>query len=568
MSGFGQEKVFTGRSNAREIVRPQRSLYVLSIGISQYSDLDGRFGFANSGSDAVRFASYIQRNFYRFHEGEVYTTVLINQAARYDSILAHIQYIQAHAKPDDYFILNFAGYTAELRDSTSQPKIHFVPYGINAADSTAIRKSGISLARLKDWLEFIPANNQLILTEAGSTGNFTREFVKSLIESSPTIAKLSKRNRVLITPTSIGLDDTPCQGKFVSQGPLNYYLTSIPDTQDFFALFDGPEAAAAIQFAVLTKEIQCGDKGSPAYLNRIYSQFFFERQYVDDLQFYLPTEVLKTRGAKIEQEEQQRIRRKIGRKVALLVGTNRYQARQQWDSLTNPVYDVQEIAQELREGFGFQTKLLVDAPRDSLLSSLAYYARTLDSTDQLLIFVAGHGDYDELLFDDGFLVFADSKATKQDPFRQTYLSYAQLALLVNNLRPRQLCMVLDVCFGGTFDRRVAKNQHRDKLPGYENLQPEIFMAEKLRYITRRYLTSGGKREVPEGYGGRHSPFSARLLEALRGRGGNNRLITMSDLFSFTKQLPSGPLNGSFGADEPGSEFILLSEPPILPTNQF
>ena len=120
-------------------------------------------------------------------------------------------------------------------------------------------------------------------------------------------------------------------------------------------------------------------------------------------------------------------------------------------------------------------------------------------------------------------------------------------------------MILDVCFGGTFDERVARNEARSKTDEYKDLGSESFFSEKMKKKTRLYISSGGKKEVPDGYKGKHSPFALRLLEALQTKGGASKILTGSDLFQYVKKLPSGPLLGSFGDDMPGSEFVLLAK---------
>jgi hypothetical protein len=176
-----------------------------------------------------------------------------------------------------------------------------------------------------------------------------------------------------------------------------------------------------------------------------------------------------------------------------------------------------------------------------------------------MIYIAGHGAYDERLFDDGFIVCANSKPEKDDPYRNSYIQYSKLSRMINKLPSRQILMVLDVCFGATFDERVARNKSRSKSNEYTDLSAENYLAEKLKVKTRLYLTSGGVKEVPNGYKGNHSPFAQRFLQCLQTKGGSAKILTATDFFQFVKMLPSGPRIGSFGDDELGSEFIMLAK---------
>lgn len=60
--------------------------------------------------------------------------------------------------------------------------------------------------------------------------------------------------------------------------------------------------------------------------------------------------------------------------------------------------------------------------------------------------------------------------------------------------------------------------------------------------------------------GRHSPFASMFLEALRGGGGEDRVLTMAELRSHLERigLPAPEARaGSFGDNEPGSDFLFI-----------
>ena len=71
------------------------------------------------------------------------------------------------------------------------------------------------------------------------------------------------------------------------------------------------------------------------------------------------------------------------------------------------------------------------------------------------------------------------------------------------------------------------------------------------------MTSGSLNEVADGYAGKHSPFAAKVLEALRTYGANEGFITSNQIFNFVEKLRSKPMLGSFGNDEPGSVFFFI-----------
>ena len=153
---------------------------------------------------------------------------------------------------------------------------------------------------------------------------------------------------------------------------------------------------------------------------------------------------------------------------------------------------------------------------DSFYAHILYLSQVLKTNDQLIIYVAGHGDFDSVLLDDGFMLCKNSKTVKEDPYRNTYIQHSKLKKMINRLSANQVLIALDVCFGGTFDERVDKNKGRTKFTDYDDITGKTFFAKKLEIKTRLYLTSGGTQVVPDGYKGKHSPFAIKLLEALRG----------------------------------------------------
>jgi len=239
---------------------------------------------------------------------------------------------------------------------------------------------------------------------------------------------------------------------------------------------------------------------------------------------------------------------------ALLFATDDYD---DWNDLTNPINDATTIARELEEVYGFQVDLVTNPNRRDVLFKLREYAKKsyLDN-DQLFIFIAGHGQFDQF-FNQGYLVCKDSR--RADEVKESYLSHANLREIVNNIPSKHTFLAIDACFGGTFDPTIAKAGHRGNDDIYSELTAQEFIQRKLRYQTRKYLTSGGKEYVPDGRPGRHSPFAAKILEALRNYGGNDKIITLPELMIFVEKINPEPRTGSFGDDEPGSDFVFVAK---------
>ena len=243
--------------------------------------------------------------------------------------------------------------------------------------------------------------------------------------------------------------------------------------------------------------------------------------------------------------------RRRGKDYALLIGTDSYQSM---GDLKNPVNDVKTIAEELRTVYGFETDTLLNPTMNEVYAKiLKLNQREFSDEDQLFIFIAGHGQFDPLV-KQGYLVCRDSD-TKNDPGHSTLISYAYLRGLINNIPCKHVCLMLDACFGGTFDPLVASRGEQQN----NEVAKNEFILRKLKLKSRLYITSGGKEYVPDGRPGQHSPFTRQFLKSLRNEGGEDGILTMAEVKSYTESLKPAPLYGQFGDNEPGSDFLFIKK---------
>jgi hypothetical protein len=238
---------------------------------------------------------------------------------------------------------------------------------------------------------------------------------------------------------------------------------------------------------------------------------------------------------------------------ALIFAVNDYD---EWGDLTNPVFDAQAVEEEIREYYGFKTELVINPKKVDVLTKLREYAgKSYQPKDQLMIFFAGHGKFDEITRM-GYLATVDSKIS--DEVSDSYISHSAYRDYINNIPNQHILVVIDACFGGTFDQALARAGSRGQDNQYYELTKTEFIERKLKYQTRKYLTSGGKQYVPDGRPGAHSPFARKFLEALRNYGGSDKILTYTELMTYFEALTPMPRSGEFGANEPGSDFVFVS----------
>jgi len=239
---------------------------------------------------------------------------------------------------------------------------------------------------------------------------------------------------------------------------------------------------------------------------------------------------------------------------AVLFATDVYKA---WPDLSNPINDAKTIAKELEDHYGFEVEIVTNNTTDDILIKLREYAtKSYMDNDQLLIFFAGHGQFDEI-YNTGYVVGTNSK--KDDVAKTSYLSHSVLRDVIDNIPSKHIFLTMDVCFGGTFDRAIAMAGSRGGDAIYDEISQEEFIQRKLKFKTRKYLTSGGKEYVPDGRPGMHSPFARKFIEALRSYGGEDKILTLHEILNYVARINPEPRFDEFGQNEPGSDFVFVAK---------
>lgn len=236
-----------------------------------------------------------------------------------------------------------------------------------------------------------------------------------------------------------------------------------------------------------------------------------------------------------------------GRDYALVIATDEFD---EYNNLTNPIYDARSISKSLAENYNFTIDTLFNPTKIQVYKKLREYSKKVFSDDdQLFVFFAGHGEFDEL-FTEGYLVAKDSK--KEDEEKISFIAHSNLRTIINHIPCKHIFVTMDVCFGGTFDQRVAQG-------GSQNINNDEFITTKLQYTTRQYLTSGGKEYVPDGRPGHHSPFATEFIKALDSQGNTDKVLTISEISQFVEHVKPVPQTGSFGKNEQGSDFLFINK---------
>jgi hypothetical protein len=244
---------------------------------------------------------------------------------------------------------------------------------------------------------------------------------------------------------------------------------------------------------------------------------------------------------------------RTGKDHALLIATDEYRS---WPRLNNPTNDAQGIGRLLREVYGFTVDLTLNPTRSEILKKL----QALDEPgrfgpeDQLLILIAGHGDKKNRT---GYLVARDSSDVETDPERTTLISHSDVRDYAEKTDCGHVLVVLDVCFGGTFDFGIAAAPMRGG--AYEKVSKEEFVARKMGCRSALWITSGADKPVTDGEPGEHSPFARQFIELLDEKGGPDGIVTFHELLVEVQQVSgSDPRDGQLRGHEAGGDFLLIS----------
>jgi hypothetical protein len=237
---------------------------------------------------------------------------------------------------------------------------------------------------------------------------------------------------------------------------------------------------------------------------------------------------------------------------ALIFATDKYE---NWDDLVNPVSDAQMIGAILKDKYGFTPEIIENASLEEITDKLYdYNTRKFNPQDQLFVFFAGHGYYDEVL-GEGYVVASNS--LKNDKGKNSYLAHQTLRQRLENIKCEHIFLAMDVCFGGTFDPVLAKARAGEAMDEATDTQ---YLVRKLTKRTRKYLTSGSKEYVSDGIPGKNSPFAAKFIQALREvGGGSGRILTLAELSTYFQKLQTEPRSGSFGSDDAASDFVFVAK---------
>ena len=202
-----------------------------------------------------------------------------------------------------------------------------------------------------------------------------------------------------------------------------------------------------------------------------------------------------------------------GKNYALVIGNNDYKYIQKLEIAKK---DAMEVEKALREHFGFETRLLLDASRMAILNAINDLRKRLKEEDSLLIYYAGHGDYDRVA-DKAYWLPVD--AEKDNP--TNWIMSDDITTNIKRMAPRHVLIVSDSCYSGTFMRSAVTDLSLKS-------DRDGFIKRMLNKTSRTLMSSGGNEPVSDSGGSGHSVFAESFLKGLHEMG--EKFFTADELF--------------------------------------
>lgn len=213
---------------------------------------------------------------------------------------------------------------------------------------------------------------------------------------------------------------------------------------------------------------------------------------------------------------------------ALVIGNNDYKYV---SKLQTPVNDALAVAQVLRDKYGFSTKVLLNATRAQVMTTLVLYRTSLTDNSNVLIYYAGHGVLDNDV-DEAYWLPVDADRDNN----VNWISADDITRSVRGIPSKHVLVISDSCYSG-----AILTGTRDIGSLIRPQERALYLAKLLAARSRTWMASGSNEPVPDrGPNGspNHSPFANAFLQGLSVMTDNQ--FAASDLFfSYIKRKVGG-----------------------------
>lgn len=231
-----------------------------------------------------------------------------------------------------------------------------------------------------------------------------------------------------------------------------------------------------------------------------------------------------------------------GKNFLLAVAIDKYKHIRK---LNNSVRDADAVVQMLTVNYRFEAANITrlynsEATEKDIYRELKRLAVTLLPEDNLVIYFAGHGVFDDITGEGFWIPVAAEEGEEGD-----YVGNDKILRYLSAIKARHIFLLSDACFSGSLfaNVRSALTDRLEKVP------------------SRWALTSGRNEVVSDGPPGKNSPFAESLLEILEQK--KHEHVTASQIVQYVKEQVAKATDGAqvpqggplFLKEDKGGEFV-------------
>jgi len=554
------------------IAKPlEPALYVLSIGINKYPLAPGGFSIKYAVADAEGVASAFDSPNVRRTFSTVEITTLRDDQATLSGIRLAFEHLIVKCRPEDVVVIYFGGQGRPAAVDKSGPlarndaEYNFDVFDTVIGQNIYSAQNALTARELSLLLLSVPAQRQIVILDSAYSSLAFDALNKALNSDSIFTLRATGRKFALIGTSGIS-QETAELGHGILTATLLEGMGGAADTRhkgyiteadlEGFMMARLGDLAAHSGFE---EQLMSYSDLRGLCLSDSSTQFPCDTEYGYDPGFGSRNNM---RGLTPEEPPAVEQHASRGTDYALILASDKYD---HWPRLNNPILDAQTLEEELTENFGYAKENIIlreNPTEDDIFTVLTELKkRTYGPNDRLLIYVAGHGHITDSGL--GFLITRETQLPAEDPYLKSGLALSSFRDAVDQLPVPHILVVLDTCYSGIFKDRKSvpaySSQNLDTVPSLDTL-----VTEKMKSVSRLYISSGGLRQAYDGEPGMHSPFARTFLKTLRQYGGQEHVIDIGKLDGAVEGLCPHPFYGTFGTQQEGGDFIFIPKPDARP----
>ncbi len=201
---------------------------------------------------------------------------------------------------------------------------------------------------------------------------------------------------------------------------------------------------------------------------------------------------------------------------ALIIGNDTYDNLNNLKTAGNDAIAVEHV---LREKYGFNTVLLLNANQKTMLMALERMRTTLSKEDNLVIYYAGHGELDRHS-GNGYWLPTDSRTDSKNK----WIANSAITAMIDTIDAKHVLVIADSCYSGSLTQASVARA----LPQSDDELRLRWLKAVSRSRVRTVLSSGGNRPVLDGsFNADHSVFASVFLKLLQE---NTSVLETYELF--------------------------------------